>query len=198
VKVYIVRHGETFENLNKITQGHLNSKLTLKGIEQAKKIAERLKNIEFDVAFSSDLDRAKDTMNIILNYHPKTKVHLTKILREQSKGIFEGRAKKEKINVLKNNNILYHEWLPDGGECITNVWNNVIPFFEGLKTKYFDKTILIVSHGGPISCLLAYLHGDTVENLKKYTPLKNTAISEIEIDDNNLRIHSLNCSEHLK
>ncbi len=61
MKLYIVRHGETDHNINKIIQGHLNTPLNSNGIIQAQKIANRLKDINFDIIYSSDLSRAKTT-----------------------------------------------------------------------------------------------------------------------------------------
>jgi bisphosphoglycerate-dependent phosphoglycerate mutase len=56
--VYIVRHGETDHNRLGIIQGQLNTKLSDLGVEQAKTVGQYLKNVKFDYAFSSDLDRA--------------------------------------------------------------------------------------------------------------------------------------------
>ena len=59
MKLILVRHGETNENKNKIVQGFLNTTLSKIGIQQAKKVANRLKDEKIDFAYSSDLDRAK-------------------------------------------------------------------------------------------------------------------------------------------
>lgn len=58
VRVYIVRHGETNENRAGIIQGQLDTQLNDDGILQARFCAERLKNVEFVAAFTSDLHRA--------------------------------------------------------------------------------------------------------------------------------------------
>ena len=59
--IYIVRHGETKWNVKQLMQGHKDSPLTEKGIEQAEEIKKELKNIHFYRIFSSDLLRAKRT-----------------------------------------------------------------------------------------------------------------------------------------
>jgi probable phosphoglycerate mutase len=184
MELIIVRHGETFENLKGISQGHLNSQLTPRGIEQAIALSHRLKDVKIDIAFSSDLDRALNTCNEILKFHPETELMKTTILREQSKGVFEGKSNKERNRLLKDNDIPFHEWLPEGGERLIDVWDKVIPFFENIKRDHFDKTVLLVSHGGPISCLLAYLHGKDIEHFGDYVPRENAAISVVTIDEN--------------
>lgn len=56
--VYIVRHGETAENRQGIIQGHLDTQLNAIGEEQATLVADALKLVPFDIAYSSDLSRA--------------------------------------------------------------------------------------------------------------------------------------------
>lgn len=58
VRLYIVRHGETNENRMGIMQGQLDTQLNNDGIQQARLCARWLKDVEFDVAISSDLHRA--------------------------------------------------------------------------------------------------------------------------------------------
>ena len=55
---YIVRHGETNWNILGKTQGHGNSNLTEKGIEQATTLAESMSKYPIDYIYSSDLGRA--------------------------------------------------------------------------------------------------------------------------------------------
>ena len=198
MKLILVRHGETFENLKGITQGHFNSQLSPEGIEQAKKVAERLKDMKIGVIFSSDLDRAMNTSKEILKHHPNTKFVPEKILREQSKGIFEGKKKEGRNKMLNVGNVPFHEWHPEGGERLIDVWEKVIPFLEKIKKEYADKTVLFVSHGGPISCILSYLHGKPVADFGIFLPkMANTSISIADIDSNGIKFETLNCSKHL-
>ena len=75
MRIILVRHGETEDNKKRIIQGHLPGKLSDKGIEQARKVANRLKNEKVDYIFSSDLDRAKSTAEEIAKFHQE-KPHL--------------------------------------------------------------------------------------------------------------------------
>lgn len=72
--IYVVRHGESQSNTEvhipyterKIrTDGPKGSPLTEKGKQQAKEVAEKLRNVHFDAAFSSHKIRAQDTANSI-------------------------------------------------------------------------------------------------------------------------------------
>ena len=190
----LVRHGETFENVNNITQGQFNSQLSEKGIYQAKQLADRLKEEKIDIAFSSDLDRAHYTCKEILKFHPNIKLKLTNILREQNKGIYE-QKKYEKPKLTDN--ISDYVWKPEGGESLIEVYERIIPFFEKIKKENEGKIILIVTHGGPIRCLMTYLHKDSLENHKIYQH-KNTAISIVDFVDNKTVFRTINCVNHLK
>jgi broad specificity phosphatase PhoE len=64
--IYLTRHGETEWNEKKLIQGHTDIPLNTKGKKQAKLLGKQLKDIDFDVVFSSDLLRAKNSAEIII------------------------------------------------------------------------------------------------------------------------------------
>ena len=63
--IYLTRHGQTLWNLEKRLQGRGNSPLTEDGIERAKELRDRLKNIHIDIIYSSPIERAFETAKII-------------------------------------------------------------------------------------------------------------------------------------
>lgn len=197
MKLILVRHGETFENLKGISQGHMNSQLTPKGVEQANKVADRLKHMNINIAYSSDLDRALNTCKKILKHHPNTKLITSKVLREQGKGIFEGKTHKERNEIFKDDDTPYYLWHPEGGERLIDVWDNVKKLIDKIRNNYTDKDILIVSHGGPIACILTQFHNKSIEEFGDYLP-NNTAISIINIDEGHITFEKINCASHLR
>ena len=82
-RVYIVRHGETEDNKQKIIQGQLDTILNSEGEQQADLVAKALKDIPFDVAYSSNLKRATDTAKRILVHHPGVEVQTHIAIRER-------------------------------------------------------------------------------------------------------------------
>src|SRR3990167_1331844 len=86
---YIVRHGQSTGNINNIIQGHLDHPLSELGKKQAKERAKSFSNIKFDLVFSSDLLRARQTAEIIVLKH-KLVVSTTHSLRERYYGKFQG------------------------------------------------------------------------------------------------------------
>lgn len=64
VYVYILRHGETNENAQRIIQGQLNTQLNDRGREQARVVGRALQDVPFTHAFTSDLSRAADVRDV--------------------------------------------------------------------------------------------------------------------------------------
>ena len=87
--IYIVRHGQTTWNIEKRIQGHANAELTEKGRRQGDLVAERLKDENIDIIYSSDLDRARITAEKIGKLSG-TRVIVDRELRDMSFGIWEG------------------------------------------------------------------------------------------------------------
>jgi probable phosphoglycerate mutase len=83
VRVYIIRHGETEENRQKIIQGHLDTQLNSEGEKQADLVAKALKDVPFDACYSSDLQRAVGTAQRILAHHPGVELQRQIMLRER-------------------------------------------------------------------------------------------------------------------
>ena len=81
--VYIVRHAQMEENKQKIIQGHLDTILNSEGEKQADLVAKALKDIPFDVCYSSDLQRATDTAKRILAHHPGVELQTQIAVRER-------------------------------------------------------------------------------------------------------------------
>lgn len=93
LNIYLVRHGQTFYNRYNKLQGWSNSPLTTTGQEQAVRVGQRLKEIHFDAAFTSDLSRAVETAKLILGQNDADSVTQPKTLpelREEFYGSYEG------------------------------------------------------------------------------------------------------------
>ena len=136
---YIVRHGQTNWNILGKTQGHGNSDLTAKGIEQATELAESIVNYPIDYIYSSDLGRAVQTAQILgdkLNIEVKE----TEALREMGFGEWEGLL----IDEIKSNYAsVYTTWRNEphlaqipGGETLHLIKDRVDSFIQSLNEKY--------------------------------------------------------------
>ncbi|GAX14626.1 fructose-2,6-bisphosphatase [Fistulifera solaris] len=96
LRLYLIRHGETESNVQKIVIGQSDSPLTVKGVEQAKALGEQLaeSNRSFWRIYSSDLPRAQHTAQLIIDKHsPILPVRFKPRLRELARGAREGLPK---------------------------------------------------------------------------------------------------------
>ena len=89
--LYLVRHGETKDNIAKIPQGQREGELTPVGIVQMEQLAVALSGIHFDAIISSDLRRAYDSAQI-LGRHLNLSVQTNTLLRERDWGTSDSEA----------------------------------------------------------------------------------------------------------
>ena len=178
--IYYVRHGETDFNLFNVSQGQLNTSLNKTGLQQAKEVAEKLKDYSFDYAVSSPLNRATQTAEYILAYH-NLELHTDDRLKEVAKGDLEG---------TKNPQWKYDEFFKDphkfNGETDLDVYNRVSSFLKDLE-KYKGKNILIVGHGEVLKYLRNILSKNeedkkrlVLTRTENYKVMKNGDVEEIE------------------
>ena len=95
LKIYLFRHGQTYYNKNHVFTGWKDSKLTPRGIKDAQKVAQKLKNKKFQVAYKTRLSRSKDTLKHVLKFHPECKKIITDDrMIERSYGKLQGKSHK--------------------------------------------------------------------------------------------------------
>ena len=135
-RLYLVRHGETEDNVNQILQGQTPGKLNEQGCRQARELAEKMEGEHIDVFVSSDLRRALQTCEIIAEPHGKPVV-TTPLLRERDWGSFTGLF----IPDLKDK-----VW-PDDIETTGQMKERARRFLNWIKKEYPSKTVLDVGHG---------------------------------------------------
>lgn len=155
MRLTIVRHGETEENVNGIAQGWLPGKLTSRGMAQIDALGRSLSSEKIDVIFSSDLSRTKKTAEAILNY-VHAPVHYVSELRERNHGIFQGRPRAEYYSAVSESGTPWTKYRPEGGESIEDVYGRASRFVDHVYETHPDKRVLIVTHGGVARCLYSF------------------------------------------
>lgn len=93
MRFYLIRHGQSEDNIIRRISGHLATPLSELGKEQAKSLGQELKEkgIKFDVVYSSDIRRSSETATIICNEIGIIDIIFDKRLREGDAGVFTGR-----------------------------------------------------------------------------------------------------------
>lgn len=179
MKIYYVRHGQTDWNFEKKMQGGESERdLNNTGIEQAKKTAEELKDIKYDIILCSPMNRAKQTAKII-NENRNVPIVIDDRIRERKLGKLEGHNIIEELEgKIWDYNCNYK--IPEG-EDLEEFQARVLEFLEDAKNKYNDKTILIVAHGGVAKIIKSYLYGMPESKNLLEIEMKNCEIIEAEI-----------------
>lgn len=197
---YIVRHGQTNWNILGKTQGHGNSDLTAKGIEQATELAESIVNYPIDYIYSSDLGRAVQTAQI-LGDKLNIKVKETEALREMGFGEWEGLL----IDEIKANYAnVYATWRNEphlaqipGGETLHLIKDRVDSFIQSLNEKYDNKHILLVTHSVTVRVMLLAFLNSGMENIYRIKQ-DNTALNIVEYRDYGPVVIKMNDTSHIK
>ena len=139
--IYIVRHGQTKYNVEGRYGGRIDVPLNEKGIKQAYELHEILKNIKFDIVFSSPLKRALKTAEIICN----NDILKDDRIIERDNGDLEGKLKSEILKFPDFNDPNEKRY---NIENIIDFRNRIYDFFSDIKNNYKGKNILIVTHAG--------------------------------------------------
>lgn len=209
--IYLVRHGQTYINRYNKMQGWCDTPLTQDGIKGAEEAGEKLKNIDFDIAISSDLKRASDTCDLIIqrNCNHDILQHIaTPFFREQLYGYFEGMdtemawrmiggphgypdrhelLRKERIDTIK-------DWIKEAdpyhdAENAQEYWARVNKGFEMIQQMDGAEKILLVSHGFTIRSIVDH-YGKGIDISDG--PRNASITTLIMTDDGEIKVTSYN------
>jgi 2,3-bisphosphoglycerate-dependent phosphoglycerate mutase len=185
----LVRHGTSTYNEKGIWAGWDDPELTEKGKEDAKAAGEHLKDIKFDEAYTSDLTRHKQTLQIILDAINQPDVHTTEsnAVKERDYGDFTAKNKWEVKKQLGEEEFLKlrRSWdypVPNG-ESLKQVYERETPYYEStiLPQLKEGKNVIIASSGNSLRALVKYLESISDED-----------IANVEIAPGEIYVYTIN------
>lgn len=178
----MVRHGESESNVRHIVSNDPKAEnpLTKIGREQAKAAGEELKKRKVDYIVTSDLMRAHQTASIIsevLGLEPETDERL----REIHLGEFEGKTLEEYQAHIEMNAKTAFTKRPKGGENWSDTRARMVAIMRDLEEKYEGKTIVLVSHSGPLVLMETAMRGlpDTAYFDGQIAEMENAQVYEL-------------------
>ncbi|MDY7040499.1 MAG: histidine phosphatase family protein [Chloroflexota bacterium] len=164
-RLVLVRHGETAANAAGLWQGAKDEGLTERGVRQVQALARRLAS-EYDTAtaiYSSSLNRARQTAELIGNALPYLPFHLRSDLVEYDLGDWSELS----FTALRDEHRLWEkitddpDFAPPGGESARHFAQRIISALREIASAHAGHAVIVVSHGGVIATSLALLiHGD--------------------------------------
>ena len=157
-ELWIVRHGQTDWNVEGRYQGQADQPLNAVGLAQAAAAAAQLQTQNFTAIYSSDLQRARVTAEIIAA-QLGLPVQIDRRLREVNQGEWEGmltadiQARYVAAWSARQQDRLHAA--PPGGESLAQVAARVLPAVDEITRRHPHAAILIVAHGlvlGVVRC----------------------------------------------
>jgi len=200
VRLLLVRHGATANNLEARFTGQLDIPLSPLGVRQAERVAEALAGEPLDAIVSSDLARALETAAAIARGRDLRPI-ADADLRETAMGIWEGMTATEaaaydaEALALWRADAVHHP--PPGGETLDAVLARLLRALARSRERAPDGCVLWVTHGGVIGVLVSHLLGI---DLARRGQLRrdNAAITELEIAGEQVVLLRFNETTHLR
>lgn len=179
----LVRHGESQWNLENRFTGWVDVPLSAKGEQEAREAGEKLKPYRFDKAFCSVLQRAKQTLSIIMQVtgHPPIPTEFDQALNERHYGALQGLNKEETAKKYGKEQV--HLWRrsydvpppkditelnPDGiSESLKDTAARTLPYWEKriFPEILSGENILVAAHGNSLRSIVMHLDGLTREQV---------------------------------
>jgi alpha-ribazole phosphatase len=200
LELTIVRHGETEGNRQLLYQGWTDTHLSEKGIQQAEKLALRLKDGTFDRIYSSPLIRSLKTAAIINKYHG---LEIKKVdnIKEIHFGEWENMSRQQLEELYPD---YLKEWRRDwrkfaapGGESLEVAYRRINSWLNRIIGENSSGRFIIVSHAGAIRTMVSHLVGRGVESHWNYV-IDNCSITVVKIYDGFPVMTLLNDVSHLE
>lgn len=201
-RILLVRHGESEANQKDIFAGHLDAKLTGKGLEQAKLTAEYVaKTYKVDVAYASDLQRAFVTGKTIAD-RVGIPITPTKQMREIEAGKWDGMVFGDIVKVYPED---FGMWTTDigkarctEGESVKELAVRVMNELNRIADENEGKTVLLASHATPIRVAIASIEYNGDISFMNMVPwVSNASVSVIERENGKWKVASLSEDKHL-
>ncbi len=157
-QLILVRHGESQWNLENRFTGWVDVPLSPKGEKEARRAGLRLKDYRIDIAYTSVLKRANETLRLALEAAAKTGIPIIKdqALNERHYGELQGLNKQETAKKYGEEQVRIwrrsYDVAPPGGESLKDTAARTLPYYKNeiLKELGQGKNVLIVAHGNSL------------------------------------------------
>lgn len=172
-QLILVRHGESQWNKENRFTGWVDVPLTELGREEARQAGRKLRGIRIDKAYTSVLQRATETLDIMLRELDLTDLPVERdaALNERHYGDLQGLNKAETAEKFGAEQV--HLWrrsydtAPPGGESLEDTAARTLPYFESkiLPDLRANRNVLVSAHGNSLRSIVMHLDRLTREQV---------------------------------
>jgi len=194
----LVRHAETPGSLERRFTGSTDVELTDDGRRQAEALAKRLRPVRIDVMHVSPLVRCRQTAEPITAVTGR-KATIVPELREVAFGVIENMTIGEAVEAHGDKLATWfggEDVCPPDGETWNAVGERLKTWFADAAERYKDRTVLAVTHGGPILWLTRYLVDAPFRSMIVFE-VDPASVTVFQSRSNTWRIRSFNDRAHL-
>jgi broad specificity phosphatase PhoE len=186
-EIYLVRHGESWHNAQGTIAGQQDSFLTAQGEADARIVAQLIGSTPFDAIYCSDLVRARQTAEIIVEeLGLTTSLVFSELLRELDYGEYTNRSLADTRKFLNYRSEPQRSF--PGGEGLDELEVRLNRFLQESLRQIPGKRILVVAHAGSIRMLIVLLDPARREH-HLHQPLGNRFLCKVTLDENHKMLH---------
>ncbi len=203
----LLRHGESQWNLENRFTGWTDVPLSPKGEQEAREAGQKLKSYKFDIAYTSVLKRAINTLNIVLKIIGQESLPILydKALNERHYGALQGLNKAETAKKYGDEQVkLWRrsydvpppkektELNPDGiSESLKDTAARTLPYFESkiLPDIKKGKNVLVAAHGNSLRSIVMKLDNLTREQVIELNIPTGVPLLYVYDDKGNIKEH---------
>lgn len=179
MRLFVMRHGQTNNNIERKMTGRYDEDINSAGVAQALSAREQIAELDYDVIIASPLLRAKHTAEIVNGRNLPI--------------IYDDRLQERDMGYLTNaeihSNVDGHDfWNIEpkkdyrDAEPLNAMYARAGDFYEDIKRRYAKKTILAVTHDGFVRVLHSYLYGIPEHGALLEGRIRNCEVREINAD----------------
>lgn len=166
MKIYSTRHGQTAYNKQEIILGTTDIDLDETGEKQAQELAEKIKELgDIDLMIVSPMKRAMKTAKAVADKCGISMV-IDERLREWDYGGYEGKSRF--TEGFAENKINFGVRMGKSGESLLQLSHRVYTALDDIISRYRDKNVLIVSHGGICRVIETYFNDMTTDEFANW------------------------------
>lgn len=188
--LFLSRHGETEWNRDGRFQGHADPPLSEHGRAQARGLAHRLQSTRLAAVYASDLQRSRETAEIVAASHELPVISLRE-LREVDVGEWSGLTREEIDGrwpeAMERWRLGERGW--QDGESYEEMAARVVASLDRLARNHDSERILYVGHGGSIRGVLAHARGITYAQYRQLHPtVANCGLHTVAVRNGRFRV----------
>ena len=193
--IIFLRHGQAENNTNRVLAGRRPGvPLTLTGLEQSEKIAKFLKPFNISTIYSSPIERAKKTAEIV-SEHNSLEIKTDERLIELDMGKFTGMPYDEIFEKHGNVFLKFYdgdlEIAHNGVETFVELKKRILDMVDFVIREHSDENVLLVTHMDPIKALISTIMGLEANSLFELI-IENASLTVFKEEQGKLTISAIN------